>query len=76
MYIKVKVTPESPNESLTQVSSDHFEARVREPAEMNMANKQIVRMVARHYDLPTAKVRIISGHRSRSKILDVNIDKK
>ena len=73
MYIKVKVSPDSKKEIFEQVSAEQFKVFVKEPAKMNMANRRVVKLVARHFHVLSGKVRIISGHRSRNKILDVAI---
>jgi uncharacterized protein YggU (UPF0235/DUF167 family) len=71
MYIKVKVFPGSKKESFLEISSLRYEARVKEPAERNLANGRVIELVARHFELPNGKVRLVSGHRSPSKILSV-----
>lgn len=73
MYIKVKVFPGQKREELKMVSENRFEARVREPAERNLANKRIKELMASHFSVPTGKVRIVSGHQHSSKILSVEI---
>ena len=71
MYIKVTVTPEAKKEKFTKVSNDHFTAAVKEPAKNNAANRRVVELVALHFGLSPAKVKIVTGHRSRSKILSI-----
>lgn len=75
MYIKVKVFPDQKKESFIETASLRFEARVRAPAERNLANEAVVGLVARHLDLPVGKVRIVSGHHSPSKILSIPDEK-
>jgi len=74
MYIKVKVTPSSKKESIEKISADTFVVCVKEPAERNLANKQIVNIITRELKTLPGKVRIISGHRSKSKILSVDTE--
>ncbi len=73
MYIKLRVKAGAKEEKFVQKTKDHFEVSVRELAERNLANKRIVELVARHFKLPIGKVRIISGHHSPSKILNVDV---
>ncbi|MEK9182082.1 MAG: DUF167 family protein [Patescibacteria group bacterium] len=76
MYIKVRVFAGSKKEEFKKISKTHFEARVREKAERNMANRKIIDLVRRHFGA-VGDVRIINGHHSPSKILSVDgIDKK
>lgn len=74
MYIKVKVTAGARKESLERISSDHFEVTVKEKAERNMANKRVMELIANFFELPTGKVKLVSGHHSPGKILNVDID--
>ncbi len=71
MYIKVKVFPDQKKESFVEIGDLRFEARVRAPAERNLANREVMGLVARHFGVPMGKVRIVSGHHSPSKILAV-----
>ena len=74
MYVKVKVVPSSKKESFEKQSEDTFSVHVKEPAERNLANKRVVLLVSEHFGASRGKVRIVSGHRSRSKILSVDME--
>ena len=71
MYIKVRVFPESKKEKFLKINEDHFEAYVKEPAVRNLANKRVTELVSAHFAVPLGKVRLVSGHRSRSKIFRI-----
>ncbi len=73
MYIRVKVTPGAKKESFVpeEGKDNYFLAHVREKAERNMANARVRELVAEYFGVPTTKTRVISGHRSRSKILSI-----
>lgn len=73
MYIKVRVQAGAREESFSLKKKDYFEIKVRQKAERNMANKQVMTLIAQHYNIPLGKVKIISGHHSPSKILSVDI---
>lgn len=72
MYIKVKVTPDAKKEKLEQESEDLFKISVKEKAKQNMANERVRELLARHFAVIKNKVRIISGHRSPSKIISID----
>lgn len=72
MYIKIRVQTGSKKELFEKESPDHFVVSVKEKAERNLANRRVVLLVARHFNIPTGKVKIISGHHSPSKILSVD----
>ena len=69
MYIKVRATAAARKESFTQKSSTVFEAKVKEPAQQNRANKRIIELVARHFGVRPGDVRIVNGHHHPSKLL-------
>lgn len=71
MYVKVRATAGAKREEFTEESSTHFVIAVREKAERNEANTRIRELVAARFGVPVAQVRIVNGHQSPSKLLDV-----
>ena len=74
MYIKVKVSPDAKKEVFEQISSEQFKISVKEPAKMNMANRRVTELISRHFHVLRGKARIISGHHSSNKILNVEVE--
>ena len=68
-YIHVKVTAGVRKERFTKINEDHFEISVREKAERNMANAQVLELIAEHFKVPKTQVRIVNGHHHPSKLL-------
>jgi len=73
MYVHARVRAGQKKEGLAAVSKDRLQIAVKEPAEQNLANRRVMVLVARHYKVAVDKVRLISGHRSPSKIFSVDI---
>lgn len=71
MYIKVHVYAGMKRDHLTEVAPHQFELTVRAPAERNAANLRVREMIAEHYQLPVAAVKIVTGHHSPSKMLEI-----
>ncbi len=71
MYVHVRVRAGQKKEALVALSADRLQIAVKEPAEQNLANRRVAVLVARHYKIAPNKVRLISGHRSPSKIFSV-----
>ncbi|MDO8576167.1 MAG: DUF167 family protein [bacterium] len=69
--VRVKVWPCAGEELLEEGKKGALEIFVREPPVDNRANKRVCALVARHYKVPVKNVRIVSGHRTRGKILSV-----
>ena len=74
MYIKVKVTTEAKKEKIVKKTKDHFDISVKEPAERNLANKRVVELVRDYFKVYNGEVRIVSGHHSPSKIINIDIN--
>lgn len=72
MYIRVKVSAGVKKESLKKINEDHFEASVKEKAEHNLANKRVIELIAKHFNLKINKIRIVNGHRSPTKLLIID----
>lgn len=72
VYIHVKVVAGAKKKLFKQKNKDHFEAWVREKAERNMANNEVLELIAKHLKVPVNKVRIVNGHRSPSKLIVVD----
>ena len=71
LYIHAKVIAGAKRESLKAKSADHFDISVREKAERNMANTRVLELVAKHFKVPTNKIRIINGHHHPSKLIAI-----
>ncbi|MFH1178143.1 MAG: DUF167 domain-containing protein [bacterium] len=79
MYIKVFVTPNAKKEKVEENPSTKLGAGdptllifVKEPAMGNRANTRVREIIAERFKKSVGKVRILTGHHSRSKILSVN----
>jgi uncharacterized protein YggU (UPF0235/DUF167 family) len=72
MYIKVRVVAGAKKESITKKNTTTYQISVREKAEGNRANTRIREVFASEYSIPIARVRIVSGHHSSSKILSID----
>lgn len=71
MYIKVFVTPGAKREKVNE-KGDTLVIAVREPAERNMANARVRALIAMRTGKPLSKVRILTGHLSRAKMISIN----
>jgi hypothetical protein len=70
MEIQVKVKPNSRTEELVQ-EGDGFIAKVKEPPREGKANRSVARLLARHFGVSQSQVKILSGFRSRNKVIEV-----
>jgi uncharacterized protein YggU (UPF0235/DUF167 family) len=73
MHVRVVITPGAKRELVSKVKDTEFHISVREPAERNMANHRVRELVAEEFGVSVTKVRLLTGHRSRAKIVDVEV---
>jgi uncharacterized protein (TIGR00251 family) len=66
--IEIKVTPNSNVEEVTEAEAEPLLIRVKEPPTKNKANKAVVRLLSKYFN---ANVRIVSGAKSRQKIVEI-----
>ena len=71
MYIKVFVTPGAKREKIEQ-KGEMLLISVREPASGNRANDRVREIIADRQKVAFGKVRILTGHRARAKIISIN----
>ena len=72
MMLKVFVTPSAKKESVEEKSEGVLAISVKEPAQANHANTRVREIIAARLGVPLGKVRIFTGHRSRSKIMSIS----
>jgi uncharacterized protein (TIGR00251 family) len=70
MKIQVKVKPNAKTEELSQ-EGDSFIIKVKDPPREGKANRAVIKLLAEHFGVPQSQVRILSGFRSRNKVIEV-----
>lgn len=70
MNIQVKVTPNSRNAEVIQKGALLL-VKVKELPKEGKANAAVIKAVAKYYGVPPGCVRIVSGHTSRNKIIEI-----
>lgn len=71
MFIKVFVTPDAKREKVEEKDKS-FLISVKEPASQNRANQRVREIIATRFQKPVGKVRILTGHRSRAKMVSIS----
>jgi uncharacterized protein (TIGR00251 family) len=70
MKIQVNVKPNSRTEDVSR-EGDSFIVKVKEPPKEGKANQAVIKLLAEHFGVPQSQVRILSGFRSRNKVIEV-----
>lgn len=71
MKISVKAKPNSHQAKVEKVDENNFIVSVMEPPVQGRANQAIIKILAEYFKVPNYKVRIVSGHTSRQKIVEI-----
>jgi len=67
--INVKVLPRSSKNEIVGFEGENLKVRVKSPPVDGLANKDLIKLMAKHLDISKDRIEIISGHTSRLKIL-------
>lgn len=70
MKIQVKVKPSSRTEEVSQ-EGESFIVKVKEPPREGKANQAVIKLLAEHFGVPQSQVRILSGFRSKNKVIEI-----
>jgi len=71
MKIFVKAKPNSKEEKVEKIDENNFVVSVKEPPEKGKANEAIRNALAVYFKTASARVRIIHGHSSRNKTIEI-----
>jgi uncharacterized protein YggU (UPF0235/DUF167 family) len=72
MYIRVHAVPDARRGHVREDASQVYTISVKEPAAQNRANERIREILADLHGLPPRHVRLVTGHRSSSKLFSVD----
>ena len=72
MYIKVIVTPDARREKVEEKGEETLLISVKEPASGNRANQRVREIIAIRFNVSLPKVRILTGHHSRVKMISIS----
>ncbi|HTY26192.1 MAG TPA: DUF167 domain-containing protein [Desulfomonilaceae bacterium] len=71
VIIKVKVTPNSSKNALTQPVGDRLGIKLTSPPVEGKANKQLIKFLAKKLGVPPSSIMVLHGQTSREKVLFV-----
>ena len=70
-YLNIKVQARSQNPGVEKISPSEHKIRVHAPPSKGEANKEVIQAIASHFDLPKSSVKIVKGHKSRHKLIEI-----
>jgi uncharacterized protein (TIGR00251 family) len=69
----VKVKPSAKREGVSVNADGMLEVAVSAPPEKGKANERLVELLAEHFRVAKSKIRIVSGHTKRQKVVEINL---
>ena len=69
MRIKVRVVPNS--KKVEVIEGDPMKVKLKSKPEGGKANKELIEILAKHFNVSKSDIRIISGFTSRRKIVEI-----
>ena len=72
MIIKVKVVPKSSKISIEE-RENVFHVKLTAPPDKGKANKQLVEVLAKHFEVKKSKIKILRGATSHNKVVEVDL---
>ncbi len=73
MYVHVRVVAGTRKEKVLKKTETEYEIWVREPAERNLANGRIREILAVEFGVAPSAIRLLTGHRSPSKMYTIEV---
>ncbi len=59
------------HKDFVRVEGDEVVVGIRSKPKRGKANEELVKKLAKHFGVPSSRVRIVSGFRSRSKLVEI-----
>jgi uncharacterized protein len=69
LYLNLFVQPRASKNTIVGIYGDKLKVQITAPPVDAAANKALIKFLAKHFDIPQAKVQILKGENSRSKLV-------
>lgn len=67
MIISVKVHPGSSKEKIVKKDKNNYEVWTCQPATKNLANKRLIELLSKYFNIPESSISINKGMKSKNK---------
>lgn len=71
LKIRVKVKPNSRENSVKELSTGYFEVRVSVPPEKGKANERVIKLLSEHLNISKSSIYIEKGQQSKEKVINI-----
>ena len=73
MRLNIKVIPKSSLNKVIKISETELKVKLTSPPVDGEANKKLIEILSKEYNVAKSKIRIVKGEASKSKIVDIDI---
>ncbi len=74
MLKQVKVKPNSKHQSIKEEPDGSLTINLKSPPTNGKANEELIKILAKKFDVPKSNIRIKLGLSQRQKLIEINID--
>jgi uncharacterized protein (TIGR00251 family) len=71
MRFNLKVIPNASRTEIIAKENGDLKIKVQAPPEDGRANKAVIQLLAKHFNVPKNRIKIIAGEKSQQKIIEV-----
>ncbi len=73
ILINVIVKPNSRQETIEEIGPNTVRVKVKEPPEKGKANKRVIELLSKRFNVPISNISILRGHQSRNKLICIEL---
>ncbi len=70
-YLKIKVTPNSSKNEVIEHTGNFMRVKINAVPEKGRANKELIKFLAKHFNIKKSAILIKGGEKSRIKIIQI-----
>lgn len=71
MKIFIKVKTKTKVKKIVKIDKTHYIIFTNAPPEKGKANKEVIKTLAKYFDITISKINIISGEKLKEKIIEI-----
>jgi len=70
-YLKLRVIPNAKKNEIIEESNSFMRIKISAPPIEGKANKELIKFLAKHFDIKKSAISIKNGEKSRTKIIQI-----
>ena len=74
IYLTVHVRPRAREQEVEETDSGELKLRVKSPPSQGKANREVIELLAGYFRLPSSRIQIAKGKKSRVKIVCLEVE--